>query len=150
MSHIVGNFISSSVLRPDESEMSKWKPNLNCGASDCPGSGSTNDEPMSLRKPQMVTVYLLCAIYIGLGVMSILLIKLFLREYERHTQLKESDTKQGRFDLLISTITQMKERNQVLIIPITLWMGFSLGYMGADFTKSFVACSRGSPNAPSE
>lgn len=143
MSHIVGNFISSSVLKPDENQSPNWKPNANCGAKDCPFSGASNDPShaeMSLRKPQMSTVYLLCAIYVILGASSVLLVKALLREYPTTSS---TITTSGRFDLLVSTITHMKDKNQLLIIPVTLWMGFSLAFMGADFTKSFVACTKG-------
>lgn len=32
---------------------------------------------------------------------------------------------------------------QMLLIPLTLWLGFSLAFIGADYTKSFVACAKG-------
>lgn len=37
----------------------------------------------------------------------------------------------------------MKNPYQVLLIPLTLWLGFSLAFIGADYTKSFVACAKG-------
>jgi len=37
----------------------------------------------------------------------------------------------------------MKDPYQTLLIPLTLWLGFSLAFIGADYTKSFVACSKG-------
>jgi hypothetical protein len=116
---------------------------MNCGATDCPASDSEGESSqMSLKKPQMSTVYMLCTVYVSLGVLSIVLIKFGLREYARSESVATTNINQ-RFDLLISTITQMKEKYQLLIIPITLWMGFSLAFIGADFTKSFVACSKG-------
>jgi predicted MFS family arabinose efflux permease len=48
-----------------------------------------------------------------------------------------------KLDLLMSTINHMRDPNQMLLIPITLWLGFSLAFIGADYTKSFVACSKG-------
>ena len=131
------------MLKPDEEMNANWSPNANCGARDCPASGS--QETVSLRKPQMSTVYLLCTIYVGLGVMSVVLVKSMLREYPNavaSTILADS-SRSGRFDLLVSTITHMRDKKQILIVPVTLWMGFSLAFMGADFTKSFVACTRG-------
>lgn len=43
----------------------------------------------------------------------------------------------------MSTIHHMKHPYQMLLIPITLWLGFSLAFIGADYTKSFVACAKG-------
>lgn len=143
MSRIFGNFISSTILKPEENESATSTLNMNCGATDCPASDSESESSqMSLKKPQMSTVYMLCTVYVSLGVLSIVLIKFGLREYARSESVTTTSINQ-RFDLLISTITQMKEKYQLLIIPITLWMGFSLAFIGADFTKSFVACSKG-------
>ncbi len=41
----------------------------------------------------------------------------------------------NQFDLIKSTILHLKNRNQLLIIPITLWLGFEQAFIGADFTK---------------
>lgn len=144
MSHIVGNLISSIVLKPEVNSTSiHFSPSSNCGANDCPGGVGSSE---LLKRPQSSTVYLLCTIYVGLGATSILLIKFFLREYGRkkdNEQLENGGRNENQFELLISTVTQMKDKYQLLIIPLTLWMGFSLAFMGADYTKSFVACTKG-------
>ncbi len=37
--------------------------------------------------------------------------------------------------LLISTIKHMKSRNQLLLIPLTIWSGLEQSFLGAQFTK---------------
>ena len=37
----------------------------------------------------------------------------------------------------------LKKKKQILIIPITLWLGFSQAFIGADFVKSYVNCLKG-------
>jgi hypothetical protein len=36
--------------------------------------------------------------------------------------------------LLVATFKLMKNRNQLLLIPITIWSGLEQGFFGADFT----------------
>ena len=97
---------------------------------------------------------MLCGIYLGLGVISILLVIFFLDDYNQ-TSAKAShasdatvvvEEKKSLKDQLVhikSTFMHLKKRNQLLVIPITCWLGFEQGFLGADFTKSFVACSQG-------
>jgi len=37
--------------------------------------------------------------------------------------------------LLISTIKHMKDINQLLLIPLTIWSGLEQSFLGAQFTK---------------
>jgi hypothetical protein len=39
------------------------------------------------------------------------------------------------FKLLISTIKQMRNVNQLLLIPLTVWSGLEQSFLGAQFTK---------------
>jgi predicted MFS family arabinose efflux permease len=43
----------------------------------------------------------------------------------------------------MTTIKHMGHKYQLLIIPLTLWNGFEQAFISADFTKSFVTCTRG-------
>lgn len=116
--------------------------NQNCGYKDCPGS--TNSP--KIKRPQLSTVYMLCFIYVSLVICSILLIISSLNSYlinNDDEKEKDHNQKKEKCDLLISTIHHLKDKYQLLIIPLTLWLGFSLAFIGADFTKSFVACSLG-------
>ena len=45
--------------------------------------------------------------------------------------------------MVVATIAQMRHKYQLLLVPLTMWLGFSLAFIGADFTKSFVSCSLG-------
>ena len=36
--------------------------------------------------------------------------------------------------LLVATFQQMKNENQILIIPLSFWSGIEQGFFGADFT----------------
>ena len=96
---------------------------------------------------------MLCGIYLGLGVIGILLILFFLDDFSRdsvnkdkkHVEMSEKKQKSFKSQLvhIKSTFLHLKKRNQLLVIPITCWLGFEQGFIGAEFTKSFVACSKG-------
>jgi hypothetical protein len=88
---------------------------------------------------------MLCFIYVILVIGSILLIISSLNSYLSTSDDNDKDhnQKKEKCDLLISTVHHLKDKYQLLIIPLTLWLGFSLAFIGADFTKSFVACSLG-------
>ena len=139
ISQIMGNLISSLVLKPDTANSTRILSVNQCGVKDCPGGPNSQ-----IIRPQLSTVYSLCVIYLSLAFMSIVLIRYSLKSYKNKEVYKNDEPKnESKFDLLIKTITQLKNPYQLLIIPLTLWLGFSLAFIGADFTKSFVACAKG-------
>ncbi|RNA27739.1 UNC93 [Brachionus plicatilis] len=143
MSQIVGNLISSTILKPEVSQsMEKLRSRDSCGFNDCPTDQLGNQEDQII-KAQLSTVYTLCLVYILLGFLSIILIRIALNEYKSNKMLSDSKKDVDNFSLFISTVKQLKNKNQILILPLTLWLGFSLAFIGADYTKSFVACSKG-------
>jgi chromate transport protein ChrA len=82
----------------------------------------------------MSTVYLLCGIFIGFAIISIGLISIFLKSYKRN-ELENSKDKTFTFSLFISTIRLLKNKYQILIIPLTMFIGFEQAFINADFTK---------------
>lgn len=144
-SQIIGNLISSLVLKPvDDSLLSLNKSSIvvfnldMCGINDCPTEQTIHQTKTKIIPPKLSTVYTLCLIYIILAFLSITLITFLLNDLKVRKKKQEN-----KLDLLISTVKQMKNKNQLLIIPLTLWLGFSLAFIGADFTRSFVACATG-------
>ena len=80
-------------------------------------------------------VYTLCGIYIGLAFSAVLLLSFFLDTYETLKMERKEDIKKSPINLLINTIKHLKHKNQLLIIPLTMYSGFEQAYIGADFTK---------------
>ncbi len=73
-----------------------------------------------------------------MAVIGILFILFFLDSYPRNqTSANEKKSLKNQFELIKSTILHLKNRNQLLIIPITFWLGFEQAFIGADFTKVF-------------
>lgn len=135
-SQILGNFISSVVLKPPDdlnSSLNSTLFNLElCGSNDCPQVDGDNNKPAAVKivRPQLSTVYSLCFIYLSLAVASILLIAFCLNDFKNKSSKRKQQNSQSinenRFTLLISTVKQLTNLNQLLIIPLTLWLGFSL------------------------
>ena len=46
---------------------------------------------------------------------------------------KEGKEKLSGKQLLVATFQHMKKKNQILIIPLTLWSGIEQGFFNADF-----------------
>ena len=82
-------------------------------------------------------VYTLCGIYIALAVAAACLILFFLDNYKQIGISNEDKELRSPINLLINTIKHIKNKNQLLIIPLTLYSGFEQAYIGADFTKVF-------------
>lgn len=63
-------------------------------------------------------VYTLCGIYLGLALISILILIIFLDPFYRKKESKKSDAKncKKQFGLIVSTAKHHKKLNQLLII----------------------------------
>ena len=107
--------------------------NQYCGALDCPGPLGAK-----LKKPAMSKVYTLCGVYLGLAVFSILITVFLLNTYKRKDKETQKTQTQGCKDhlrMLVQTLKHLLKPYQLLIIPLTLWLGFVQAFIGADFTK---------------
>ena len=60
---------------------------------------------------------------------------MFIDSYKKIGLTVSKKANQNPVNLLINTIRHIKNKNQLLIIPLTLFSGFEQAYLGADFTK---------------
>jgi hypothetical protein len=74
---------------------------------------------------------LLCGVYVASAIFAMILIILFLNPYKR----KEIEKETSSVATLISTFKHMKNKYQILIMPMTFWLGFEQAFLGADYTK---------------
>lgn len=130
---IWGNIISSTVLKPVRDDNDTVTNDITyCGINDCPGSANAQ-----IKKPLLETVYILCGIYVGLALIGAGCIFFFLNTYKQIGLESKKQTK-SPLSLLLNTIKHIKNPNQLLIIPLTLWSGFEQAFISADFTKVFI------------
>jgi hypothetical protein len=120
------------VLRPVRNDNETLVNDISyCGINDCPGSASAE-----IKKPVLETVYILCGIYVTVALIGAGLIFFFLNTYKQIGLESKKQTK-SPLNLLLNTIKHIKNSNQLLIIPLTLWSGFEQAFISADFTKVF-------------
>jgi predicted MFS family arabinose efflux permease len=86
---------------------------------------------------------MLCGIYIGTALFSAFLVLVFLNTYKQIGMTPSQKQFASPVHLLANTIKHIKNKNQLLIIPLTLWSGFEQAFIGADFTKSYISCVKG-------
>ena len=70
-------------------------------------------------------------IYLGSGLLAILLIFIFLDKIELEGEAKS----EGTCTLFISTLTFLRNRKMQLLIPITIFSGLEQGFVFGDFSK---------------
>jgi predicted MFS family arabinose efflux permease len=112
-----------------------------CGCNDCGTETSTD----LIIKPTISSVNLLLFSFIIIGSLAILLIKMKMKNIDQIKEKKKrySEISTTTYDLLTSTFRLFKNVDQLLMIPSTLWLGFELAFIHADFNKSFIACFKG-------
>ncbi|XP_013389655.1 protein unc-93 homolog A isoform X2 [Lingula anatina] len=143
---MLGNFASSLILsqKPEnETEISKELLDR-CGASYCTGDEDLgNVTHAGLKRPPAETIYTLCGMYVASGVVAILILVTFLDRLAAHPDTPGKKRPLISVQLLTATFQQTRRREQLLLIPLTLYSGLEQGFIGGDFTKSYVSCSEG-------
>ncbi|XP_073529498.1 protein unc-93 homolog A-like isoform X3 [Phyllobates terribilis] len=80
----------------------------------------------------------------GSGVLAVLLVSVFLDNMDVKKKDDEVDIKNEPFRMkILETLRHLKDKRQVLLIPLTMWSGFEQGFLAGDYTKSYVTCSLG-------
>ena len=60
---------------------------------------------------------------------------MFIDSYKKIGLTVSKEANKSPINLLVNTIRHIKNKNQLLIIPLTLFSGFEQAYLSADFTK---------------
>ncbi|XP_025988285.2 UNC93-like protein [Solenopsis invicta] len=151
MAQVWGNLISSAVLSYGIDTVDT-NVTLNssivaeiCGANFC-GVSAENENPNLLRPPAE-RIYLISGIYLGCMILACLIIAFAvdpLSRYDRNRARLVKGT--SGFKLLAVTLKLLKEKNQLLILPITLFIGAEQAFLFADYSASFVSCAWGISN----
>ncbi|XP_062129768.1 UNC93-like protein [Drosophila sulfurigaster albostrigata] len=157
MAQVWGNLISSSVLtlsaaeptspanetlEMEELEASISRVGELCGAQFCPGIGAEVNPNLVPPAPEQIrllnSIFLMCMA--GAVVMMIFGVS-SLKRYG----VKRGDTGDGisGLRLLTVTINLLRKRRQILMLPITMFIGLEEAFLAVDFTRSFVACGWG-------
>ncbi|XP_030368989.1 UNC93-like protein [Scaptodrosophila lebanonensis] len=161
MAQVWGNLISSSVLTLSGGETSPTSPSSNssdwelepleasisrvgelCGARFCPGIGAEVNP--NLVPPAPEQIQLLNSIFLVCMAAAVVMMIFGVSSLKRYG-VKRGDTGGGisGLKLLTVTINLLRKRRQILMLPITMFIGLEEAFLAVDFTRSFVACGWG-------
>lgn len=154
---IIGSIISTSVLSSGGSDNATIveitdDDIAHCGSSFCPGfvpSSEANDEaddkPVDNFQTDLTKIYILAGIFLGCSLSAAAIIAVFVDPLTRFGEDERNSEKEELtgLQLLVATFRHMRHRNQILVIPITIWSGIEQGFFNAAFTAGFVTCAYG-------
>lgn len=148
MAQVWGNLISSSVLSYGETaieyannsiealkfeELSQNVSKL-CGAEFCPGVTAASNP--NLTPPDSSKVRMLMLIFLGMMICACFLIGIFVDGLKRYEMgRKGSGSELSGVRLLAVTIKQMMQTKQILLLPISVFIGAEQAFMAVDFTS---------------
>ncbi|CAF2407648.1 unnamed protein product [Rotaria sp. Silwood2] len=138
-----GNLISFLVLKPTEKLSNETLYN-ETGKYDKCGADFSEQEYKGAEVVNQIdrkTINILCIVYICICVCSILTVIIFLKQRRKSSRDKISVMLRDSVKLLISTVKHLRNVNQLLLIPLTMWSGLEQSFMGAQFTRGFVSCT---------
>eukprot|EP00105_Crassostrea_gigas_P005147 XP_011418630.1 PREDICTED: protein unc-93 homolog A-like [Crassostrea gigas] len=144
-SQIWGNLISSEIFsqRPENEslylDLSKSELE-SCGANFDP---TIEENKTTLQKPELEKVYTVCGIYTGCAVVAVIIIVVLLDKIKLD---KDNHDQYGKFsfDTLIATFSHWwRSPYQKLLMVLTFYSGVEQGFVGGDYTKSYIGCALG-------
>ncbi|KMQ92917.1 unc93-like protein [Lasius niger] len=152
MAQVWGNLISSAVLSYGIETVTR-NVTLNssvvaekCGANFC-GVSDMEDENPNLQRPPVERIYLISGIYLSCMILACLIIALGVDSLSRYDRNRARSVKgKSGFKLLAVTLKLLREKNQLLILPIILFIGAEQAFLFADYNASFVSCAWGISN----
>ncbi|XP_063990437.1 UNC93-like protein [Diachasmimorpha longicaudata] len=150
MAQVWGNLISSAVLSygmeatPVALALNSTIVAETCGANFCNTKATENP---NLTPPPVERIHLISGIYLGCMVLASLIVALGVDSLSRYDRGRTgSATGQSGFKLLVVTLKLLKEKRQLLILPITMFIGAEQAFLFADYNASFVSCAWGISN----
>ncbi|XP_071555288.1 UNC93-like protein isoform X1 [Temnothorax nylanderi] len=151
MAQVWGNLISSAVLSYGiDTVVTNVTLNSSvvaetCGANFC-GLSAENENP-NLQPPPVERIHLIAGIYLGCMILAVAIIAFAVDSLSRYDRNRARSVKgTSGFKLLAVTLKLLKEKNQLLILPITLFIGAEQAFLFADYNASFVSCAWGISN----
>merc|ERR1712223_1169550 len=150
---IIGNIISTSVLSSGVSNTKTDADIIICGSAYCPAqisvatvSNETEQETENDNFQTDITkIYTIAGIYLACSLAAAVIIAIFVDPLSRFGEKERNEEKEklSGLQLLVATFRHLKDKNQLLVIPLTIWSGIEQGFFGADFTAGFVTCAYG-------
>lgn len=151
MAQVWGNLISSAVLSYGiDTIVTNVTLNSSvvaetCGANFC-GVSAEIENP-NLVPPPVERIHIISGIYLACMILACLIIAVAVDSLSRYDRNRARLVKgTSGFKLLAVTLNLLREKNQLLILPIILFIGAEQAFLFADYNASFVSCAWGISN----
>ncbi|CAF1494994.1 unnamed protein product [Adineta ricciae] len=131
MSTIWGNAVSYFVLNNSNNPQ-----RVNCGIYFNPLTKNGTEKHSDIDDTKR---YILCGIYAGMGVVSVLLLFFFLDQIHSTERQPIKQSLKKTFEVLRSLV-QWRFLDQLLLVPITMWAMIEHTFLTAQFTRAFITC----------
>ncbi|KAG9347512.1 hypothetical protein JZ751_005080, partial [Albula glossodonta] len=139
-SAVWGNLMSSLIFGKDTNIADIPEENLiYCGAGICTQNISGGES----SRPEQKLVNILLGCYIGVGVLAMILVAVFLDNIDRETAREFRGNREPFCRTFLATFKHLRDKRQILLIPLTMYSGFEQGFLSGDYTKYYVTCALG-------
>ncbi|XP_022917651.2 UNC93-like protein isoform X1 [Onthophagus taurus] len=116
-----------------------------CGANFCPGT--TQESNPNLEPPPSSKINLIAGIYLLCMVVACLIVAFGVDSLTRYNRGRQgSGSGLSGFKMLAVTLKHLSHPYQLLILPITMFIGAEQAFIAADYNASFVSCGWGISN----
>lgn len=132
---IWGNLISAKILERN----STMNENATCGIDFVPSKDANDSVHCGEEVVEDRKVYL-CAVFICSAMASSVVFLFLLDNFRRESEEKK---KGFSISLLLVTLRNLKDVNQALFVPLTIWSGIEQGFLVSDYNKAWVDCAMG-------
>ncbi|KAG7460982.1 hypothetical protein MATL_G00204680 [Megalops atlanticus] len=80
---------------------------------------------------------------IGVGILAMILVAVFLDNIDRDTAREFRGNREPFCSTFLATFKHLRDKRQLLLIPLTMYSGFEQGFLAGDYTKYYVTCALG-------
>ncbi|XP_055536816.1 UNC93-like protein [Wyeomyia smithii] len=158
LAQVLGNLISFSVLSYGEEEALPTNNNSStrvlinisetCGANYVAPVdrrlSEPQEDPLNFHRPDAVKLNILTGIFLGCMALASLSVAIGVDSLKRYNTTRTgSGAGVSGIRMLIITAKQLTNKYQLLLLPITMFIGVEQAFIAVDFTASFVACGLG-------
>ncbi|XP_026327506.1 UNC93-like protein [Hyposmocoma kahamanoa] len=165
MAQIWGNLVSSAILSSSLGEeqmpanetlaptasalvnftVPKVDFGATCGVNFC--SSSASHENINLEPPSATKIHVIAGVYLACMATACVLVAVGVDSLSRYASARKA-AHQGKsgFGLLAVTLRQLRQKYQLLLLPVIGYIGAEQAFMAADFTQAFVGCAYGISN----
>lgn len=133
-SQIWGNLLSSTILYGSRGNSTP------CGRQMCGAQYFESSSSGAIIKTDREKVIILISVYTGCCAIAIAIIVFMMDKIRIHNH---GNAAQFDFKTILATFLQMKNRYQIIIIPLTIYSGMEQAFIASEFTKAFVSCTVG-------